>query len=96
MNPSNDALLLVALTAVASTISAGVFFAFARLLRGPTLADRVVALDLLALLVVGVICAYDIATEQVVLLDVATVLALVAFLGTVAFAQYLERRGPHA
>lgn len=66
---------------------------FVRLVRGPSLADRVVALDLMGVLVVGMITAYDVGTDQPVLLDTATVLALVAFLGTVAFARYLERRG---
>lgn len=65
--------------------------AFVRLVRGPTLPDRVVALDLIALLVVAIVATYDIATHQPVLFDAAIVLALVAFLGTVAFARYVER-----
>ncbi|MBL8796253.1 MAG: cation:proton antiporter [Planctomycetia bacterium] len=68
------------------------FLAFFRLVRGPSLPDRVVALDLIGVIAVGVIAAYDILTEQPVLLDAATVVALVAFLGTVAFAHYVERR----
>jgi multicomponent Na+:H+ antiporter subunit F len=67
--------------------------AFVRLVRGPTLPDRVVALDLMGVLAVGMIAAYAVATDQPVLLDPASVLALVGFLGTVAFARYLERRG---
>lgn len=66
--------------------------AFIRLVLGPSLPDRVVALDLIGVITVGVIAAYDILTEQPVLLDAATVVALVAFLGTVAFARYVERR----
>jgi multicomponent Na+:H+ antiporter subunit F len=69
------------------------FLAFFRLVRGPSLPDRVVALDLIGTLAVGIIAAYDIATDQPVLLDAATVVALVAFLGTVAFARYVERKG---
>jgi multicomponent Na+:H+ antiporter subunit F len=67
------------------------FLAFWRLLRGPTLPDRVVALDLIALQSVGFIAIYDIVTNDTVFLDVAIVLGLVAFLGTVAFARYVER-----
>jgi multicomponent Na+:H+ antiporter subunit F len=70
----------------------GIFFALARLVLGPSLADRVVALDAIGVLSVGVIATYDIATDQPVLLDAATAVALVAFLATVAFANYLERR----
>jgi multicomponent Na+:H+ antiporter subunit F len=66
---------------------------FVRLVRGPSLPDRVVALDLIGLIAVGMIACYDIVTEQPVLLDAATVVALVAFLGTAAFARYVQRRG---
>ncbi|MCC7423675.1 MAG: cation:proton antiporter [Planctomycetaceae bacterium] len=77
-------------------VGIALFLTFIRLVRGPTLPDRVVALDLMGVLTVGMIAAYEIAMEQPVLLDTATVLALVGFLGTVAFARYLERRGRDA
>ncbi len=73
-------------------LSAAILLTFARLVRGPSLPDRVVALDLLSTLGIGVIAAYAIATDQPVFLDVASILALVTFLGTVAFAYYLEQR----
>lgn len=73
-------------------LSVAVLMAFVRLARGPSLPDRVVALDLLATLAIGMIAVYSIARNQPVLLDVAIVLALLAFLGTVAFARYLEKR----
>lgn len=70
----------------------GVTLAFIRLLRGPSLPDRVIALDILSVLGIGIIVAFAIATDQPVFVDVAGVLALVSFLGTVAFAAYVERR----
>lgn len=70
----------------------GVVLAFIRLLRGPSLPDRVIALDILSIYGIGIIVAFAIATDQPVLVDVASVLALVSFLGTVAFASYVERR----
>jgi multicomponent Na+:H+ antiporter subunit F len=73
-------------------LGVALLLALARLVRGPSLPDRVVALDLIAALTVGIICTYAIGTNQQVFLDVAIVLALIAFLGTVAFAQYVERR----
>lgn len=69
-----------------------VVLAFVRLVRGPNLADRVVALDLIATLAIGMAGVYAIAVKQPILLDVALVLALISFLGTVAFAYYIERR----
>jgi multicomponent Na+:H+ antiporter subunit F len=66
-----------------------------RLLRGPSLPDRVVALDLMTTLALGMLAAIAIAADQPVLLDAAVVLSLVTFLGTVAFARYLEKGGTH-
>jgi multicomponent Na+:H+ antiporter subunit F len=82
-----------ALLLTAVMLTAAVLLTFIRLLRGPSVPDRVVALDLLTVLVVAVVAIYNVATEQSVLFDAAIVLALLAFLGTVAFAQYLERSG---
>lgn len=71
---------------------AAMFLAFYRLVRGPSLPDRVIALDLIATLALGIIVAYAIMVGQPVFLNAAAILALIAFLGTVAFAKYLERR----
>ena len=62
-----------------------------RLIRGPSLPDRVVALDLFATLIIGVAAVYAVATDRSAFLDIAVIVALIAFLGTVAFAYYLQR-----
>jgi multicomponent Na+:H+ antiporter subunit F len=80
------------LTLVFVMLTLSLFLAFIRLVRGPSLPDRVVALDLIAVIAVGMITVYAIDLEQRVFLDAAIVVALIAFLGTVAFAQYVERR----
>jgi multicomponent Na+:H+ antiporter subunit F len=67
------------------------FLAFFRLVRGPNLPTRVVALDLMASIAVGFIAVDAVATEQPLFLDVAVALALIAFLGTVAFAHFIEK-----
>lgn len=66
---------------------------FIRLLRGPTPADRIVAFDLIAAASAGIIVVTAIATEQSVLLDAASVWAVIAFVSVIAFADYIERRG---
>ena len=53
--------------------------------------DRVVALELVASLVAGIVAVYAIGVDDPALIDVAIALALVAFLGAVAFARYAER-----
>ena len=65
---------------------------FIRFLMGPSLSDRVVALDLLITTGIGMIAIYSVATDQPTFLDIAMILALIAFLGTVAFAYYIEKR----
>jgi multicomponent Na+:H+ antiporter subunit F len=82
----------LALYVVLPLLSIAVLMAFVRLVRGPSLPDRVVALDLISTLSIAMIATYAIGQDQPVLLDVAIVLALLAFLGTVAFARYLEKR----
>jgi multicomponent Na+:H+ antiporter subunit F len=64
--------------------------AVVRLAKGPSTADRVVALDLLSAVAVGTTAAWSVAANDPVYLDVALLVALVAFLGTVAFAAHAE------
>lgn len=69
--------------------------AVARLLCGPSFPDRVVALDLLGMVVAGLIAAGALLFRQPMFLDIVLVFALIAFLGTVALARYLEKRRFH-
>jgi multicomponent Na+:H+ antiporter subunit F len=67
--------------------------ALIRLILGPSLPDRVVALDLIAIATVGFIGVYAVAFDHPIYIDEAMVLALIAFFGTVAFAHYIEKGG---
>jgi multicomponent Na+:H+ antiporter subunit F len=67
--------------------------AFVRLVRGPTLADRIVAFDLIAATVAGIIVISGILENRPVLIDVTTIWAVIAFLSVIGFAYYIERRG---
>ncbi len=70
----------------------GLLTTFIRVVRGPSLPDRVVALDLMATFIIAISAVYSIASNEPSYLDAAVVLALITFLGTVAFAYYLHRR----
>jgi len=72
------------------TISA--VLVFYRLFKGPEVVDRVIALDLIITIGIGLITAYSIRSGQALFLDVAMILALIAFLGTIAFAFYLDKK----
>jgi len=65
--------------------------AMVRLLRGPSLPDRVVALDMIGIMAVAFLGVLSIRTGEPAFLDAALTLALIAFLATVAFARYVER-----
>lgn len=65
---------------------------FIRLYKGPAIVDRVIALDLIITIGIGIITVYSIRADQQVMLDVAIILALIAFLGTIAFAYYIEKQ----
>ena len=62
-----------------------------RLIKGPAAADRIVALDLISILVVAFMAAYAVFSGETSFLDVAIGYALIAFLGTVALARFLVR-----
>ena len=64
-----------------------------RLIKGPTLPDRVVALDLIGMVFAGFLATFSVQMEQPVYLDALLVFTGVVFLGTAIFARYLERQG---
>jgi multicomponent Na+:H+ antiporter subunit F len=68
--------------------------AVVRLVKGPSLPDRVVAMDLVGVLVVGLIVVLAAVSDVRATLDGAVVIALVAFVATVAYATYVERGHP--
>jgi multicomponent Na+:H+ antiporter subunit F len=74
-------------------LSLALILAFVRLTRGPSLPDRVVALELIASIVVGYVGVHAIDTGVSSLLDVAIVIALTAFLAAIGFASFLEKGG---
>ncbi|MEM6711509.1 MAG: cation:proton antiporter [Pseudomonadota bacterium] len=63
-----------------------------RIIKGPTLPDRVLGLDMLVAAVIGFIAVLAIKSGFYLYLDIAIALALVGFLATVAFARFIIRR----
>ena len=76
------------------TLGLALLMAFVRLVKGPTLPDRIVAMDLFGVLVVGIIVVLAASTGVHATLDAAVVIALIGFVGTVAYANYVERGHP--
>ncbi len=81
-----------AAAATLGLVMLGAIAACVRLVVGPSLADRVVSLDLVTVLLVAIAALLALTTGKAAYLDLGLALALVGFLATVAFARYAERR----
>jgi len=68
------------------------FLTVVRLVRGPSIADRVLSLDFLFTLGMTFIGVYVISTGREIYLDIAIALGLVGFLATVAYARFVYQR----
>ena len=76
------------------TLGVALLIAVVRLVKGPSLPDRVVAMDLIGVLVVSLIVVLAASSQVPATLDAAIVIALIGFVGTVAYATYVERGHP--
>lgn len=82
-----DYSLNVGLALIALAIAVG----FLRLWRGPSLADRVVALDMMTAAIIAFCGLFAVKAQVEAYLDIAVALALVSFVSVVALARYAER-----
>ena len=70
---------------------AAIFLAFIRMIKGPTAADRVVALDVMTIIAISLIIYLASHFQRVIYVDIALVYGLISFVGVVAIARYMER-----
>jgi len=70
---------------------AGIVLSFVRLILGPNIADRAVALDGMTIIAISLIVFIAYYSNRVIYLDVAIVYGLISFVGIIAIARYLER-----
>lgn len=90
MTPA-DALNLTTLIALV-LLGMALLISVVRIIIGPTLGDRVLALDLMTVVAMGFVGAIAIRTGLMLYLDIAIALALLGFLATVALARYILSR----
>lgn len=74
-------------------LSAAFLLTVYRVVRGPTLPDRILGLDMLVAAAIGFIAVIGIRTGYTLYVDIAIALGLVGFLATVAFARFVLARG---
>jgi multicomponent Na+:H+ antiporter subunit F len=89
--PTDTSLVVIASRFALVVLLISIILALVRLIKGPATADRIVALDLISLLVVAFLAVESIYAGETSFLDVAIGYALIAFLGTVALARFLMR-----
>lgn len=90
---TGELFLEIALNATFAILILSFFLIVVRIVRGPTLPDRILALDLLIAVVIGFIAVFGIRSGFTVYVDIAIALGLIGFLSTVALARFVMRQG---
>jgi len=80
-----------ALTITLISLGISLLLALFRLTKGPSIPDRVVAIDLITVILMAVVTLFLIGNNEPIFIDVIGALVLVSFLGTIAYAKHLER-----
>ncbi|MED4300391.1 Na(+)/H(+) antiporter subunit F1 [Geobacillus stearothermophilus] len=62
-----------------------------RVVKGPTVADRVIALDAIGICLAGIVAVLSIILETSVFLEIILLIGILSFLGTAAFAKFLQK-----
>lgn len=93
MTPAGPTWFSLSLNAISAMLAIALLLAAYRLLIGPTLANRVVALDMIALVLVQLFAVHAIETGEDAVLWPATIFAILVFMGTVGFARYVQQGG---
>ncbi|MDP2172719.1 MAG: monovalent cation/H+ antiporter complex subunit F [Candidatus Cloacimonadaceae bacterium] len=86
-----DSIVSVLLKISFYTMLGAILIAFVRFLKGPTCADRVVALDTMTVIGISLIVMISVFGGRIIYLDVALVYALLSFLSGIVVARYMER-----
>ncbi|CAM4216561.1 Na(+)/H(+) antiporter subunit F1 [Paenibacillus alkaliterrae] len=82
-----SSLLLISL-AILSIAVVGCMY---RLLKGPSISDRIAALDMIGVLLLSMIAIICMLLKTYAYFDIILVIGILTFIGTTAFARYIER-----
>ncbi|PQJ30248.1 hypothetical protein BSZ32_04215 [Rubritalea profundi] len=80
------------LTACQYMLAAAIVLSTIRVVKGPTLVDRIIALDLIAALTMAQCVLLTLVSGFIPYLDIAIAIALISFIATVALVRYLESK----
>ncbi|KOS64559.1 Na(+)/H(+) antiporter subunit F1 [Lysinibacillus agricola] len=82
-----EKILLLALALFSVSIALSLF----RVIRGPSLPDRAIALDTIGINLLSAIAIVSIILKTKAYLEAILILGILAFIGTIAFTKYIER-----
>lgn len=80
----------MSLTLIVALIGLGVLLSVYRLVKGPSTMDRVVSIDTINMMIVGLIAVLALVFKSSLYLDIAIVYGVLAFLETVIISRYME------
>jgi len=63
-----------------------------RLFKGPSVNDRIAAMDLIASIIMGIILVYLVLINNAMYFDVPVIISLISFIGTIAVSTYLKQK----
>lgn len=75
-----------------SALLLALVFTLVRLLRGPSSSDRIISLDLVASVVMGFTLLYSVLVNKGIYFDIAIVISLISFIGTISISIYLKQK----
>lgn len=78
------------MTVVLSLIGVGIILSVIRLIKGPTVMDRIISVDTINMMIVGLIAVLSVIFKNGLYLDIAIVYGILAFLETIVLAKYME------
>ena len=87
-NTLSTAVLLIAF----SMLFLALVISFVRLLKGPSINDRIAAMDVIAIVVMGFVLVYSVLINKSIYFDIPVIVSLISFIGTVAVSTYLKHR----
>jgi multicomponent Na+:H+ antiporter subunit F len=79
--------LIIALSLLSLSLTGSIY----RIIKGPSPADRVIALDTVGITIIGLVAVLSILLQTSAFLEVILLIGILAFIGTVAFAKFIER-----
>ncbi|MFN7251309.1 MAG: Na(+)/H(+) antiporter subunit F1 [Anaerobacillus sp.] len=83
-------MLEVSLNIALIVMSMSILVCFIRIVKGPTMSDRIVALDTIGITLIGVIGIIMVIQNTLAYAEVILVIAILAFIGTIALAKFIE------